>query len=193
MVRGLDRAGSGVVVSGGDGLFTGVTDQTEPITSTPPAEGSSVDRGLDAEANELDSGLRETVCADTGPGDVLPADAGRAPGGARRSSGVDAGRDVAAERREDRGPVEDGGECRARTAAVHELVWQEVLRVITELARVELGRSNIFPGSPLGQSKLDITYSCSSPLRLVSPAGASCVLAPDGLTASIRNSIAASC
>ena len=35
--------------------------------------------------------------------------------------------------------------------------------VVTELARVGLGHSNILPGRPPGQARSDVTYSCSSP------------------------------
>lgn len=35
--------------------------------------------------------------------------------------------------------------------------------VITELARIGLGHSNILPGRPPGQARSDVTYSCSSP------------------------------
>src|SRR5699024_270404 len=69
---------------------------------------------LDAEANEPDSGLRtavrpEPVRGDSGPGDVLPADAERAAGSGGRRPGVDAGRDVEAERRGQGEPAEDAG------------------------------------------------------------------------------------
>ncbi len=37
------------------------------------------------------------------------------------------------------------------------------LAIVTELARVRLGHSNILPGPSLGQARSDVTYSCSSP------------------------------